>query len=145
MRYAEDLPELALLSVATFQKGLKDPNQLIRASALRILCSIRVAVIVPIMLLSIKQASTDMSPYVRKTAAHAISRLYSLAPAEKEGLLEIIEKLLHDRTVMVLGSVVMAFEEVCPERLDLMYVRRVRWACCRCYCLCGFGCDRSVS
>merc|ERR1719223_518421 len=72
-------------------------------------------------MMSIKQASTDMSPYVRKTAAHAIVRLYTLAPGEKEALLEIIEKLLHDRTVMVLGSVVMAFEEICPERLDLIH------------------------
>lgn len=32
--------------------------------------------IVPIMMLGIKEAVTDMSPYVRKTAAHAIPKLY---------------------------------------------------------------------
>jgi len=55
VRYAEDLPDLALLSISTFQKGLTDPNQLIRASSLRILSSIRVPVIVPIMEIALKQ------------------------------------------------------------------------------------------
>lgn len=55
---------------------LQDPNQLIRASALRVLSSIRVTIIVPIMMLAIKEAASDMSPYVRKTAAHAIPKLY---------------------------------------------------------------------
>ena len=54
----------------------QDPNQFIRASALRVLSSIRVPIIVPIMMLAIKEASADMSPYVRKTAAHAIQKLY---------------------------------------------------------------------
>lgn len=54
----------------------QDPNQLIRASALRVLSSIRVTIIVPIMMLAIKEAASDMSPYVRKTAAHAIPKLY---------------------------------------------------------------------
>jgi AP-3 complex subunit beta len=90
----------------------KDPNQLIRASALRVLSSIRVSVIVPIMQIALKQvrtsplsrshtcaalscivlfvilhrlvpshhglsqAASDMSPYVRKTAAHALPKLY---------------------------------------------------------------------
>lgn len=56
----------------------QDPNQLIRASALRVLSSIRVPVIAPIMMLAIKEAVMDMSPYVRKTAAHAIPKLYRL-------------------------------------------------------------------
>lgn len=58
---------------------LIDPNQLIRASALRVLSSIRVPIIVPIMMLAIKEAASDMSPYVRKTAAHAIPKLYRYA------------------------------------------------------------------
>lgn len=105
VRYAEEQQDLALLSISTFQRGLKvgwfgdpgeiwrsadppprctaapymspqDPNQLIRASALRVLSSIRVPIIVPIMMLAIKEAASDMSPYVRKTAAHAIPKLY---------------------------------------------------------------------
>ncbi|XP_041034182.1 AP-3 complex subunit beta-2 isoform X2 [Carcharodon carcharias] len=121
VRYAEEQQDLALLSISTFQRGLKDPNQLIRASALRVLSSIRVTIIVPIMMLAIKEAASDMSPYVRKTAAHAIPKLYSLDQDQKDQLIEVIEKLLADKTTLVAGSVVMAFEEVCPERIDLIH------------------------
>ncbi|XP_063848352.1 AP-3 complex subunit beta-2-like isoform X2 [Scylla paramamosain] len=121
VRYAEEQQDLALLSISTFQRALKDPNQLIRACALRVLSSIRVPVIVPIMMLSIKDAVSDMSPYVRKTAAHAIPKLYNLDPEQKEELIQVIEKLLSDETTLVVGSAVMAFEEVCPERIDLIH------------------------
>uniref|UniRef100_A0A8D0HIM4 AP-3 complex subunit beta n=1 Tax=Sphenodon punctatus TaxID=8508 RepID=A0A8D0HIM4_SPHPU len=121
MRYAEEQQDLALLSISTFQRALKDPNQLIRASALRVLSSIRVPIIVPIMMLSIKEAAADLSPYVRKNAAHAIQKLYSLDPEQKEMLIEVIEKLLKDKSTLVAGSVVMSFEEVCPDRIDLIH------------------------
>ncbi|XP_055614239.1 AP-3 complex subunit beta-2 [Uranotaenia lowii] len=121
VRYAEEQQDLALLSISTFQRALKDPNQLIRASALRVLSSIRVSMIVPIVMLAIRDSASDMSPYVRKTAAHAIPKLYHLDPEQKDELITVIEKLLADRTTLVVGSAVMAFEEVCPERTDLIH------------------------
>lgn len=121
VRYAEEQQDLALLSISTFQRALKDPNQLIRAGALRVLSSIRVSMIVPIVMLAIRDSASDMSPYVRKTAAHAIPKLYSLDAEQKEELITVIEKLLSDRTTLVVGSAVMAFEEVCPERVDLIH------------------------
>ncbi|CAB0002284.1 unnamed protein product [Nesidiocoris tenuis] len=121
VRYAEEQQDLALLSISTFQRALKDPNQLIRASALRVLSSIRVTVIVPIVMLAIKDSASDMSPYVRKTAAHAIPKLYALDPEQKDELIHVIEKLLSDKTTLVVGSAVMAFEEVCPEKISLIH------------------------
>lgn len=50
MHYAELEPELALLSINTFQKALSDQNPLIRASALRVMSSIRVLDIFPHLL-----------------------------------------------------------------------------------------------
>ena len=76
------------------------------------LSSIRVPVIVPIMMLAIRDSVGDMSPYVRKTAAHAIPKLYDLDPEQKDELVMIIEKLLSDQTTLVVGSAVMAFEQV---------------------------------
>ncbi|KAH8338122.1 hypothetical protein KR059_009256 [Drosophila kikkawai] len=121
VRYAEEQQDLALLSISTFQRALKDPNQLIRASALRVLSSIRVSMIVPIVMLAIRDSAADLSPYVRKTAAHAIPKLYSLDAEQKDELVMVIEKLLSDRTTLVVGSAVMAFDEVCPERVDLIH------------------------
>ncbi|RUS71773.1 hypothetical protein EGW08_020467 [Elysia chlorotica] len=120
-RYAEEQQDLALLSISTFQRALKDPNQLIRASALRVLSSIRVPVITPIMMLAIKEAVMDMSPYVRKTAAHAIPKLYSLDPETKDQLIEVLDRLLADKTTLVAGSAIQAFVEICPERIDLIH------------------------
>ncbi|KAK9890015.1 hypothetical protein WA026_008823 [Henosepilachna vigintioctopunctata] len=120
-RYAEEQQDLALLSIATFQRALKEPNPLIRAGSLRVLSSIRVKMIAPIVMLAIRDASADMSSYVRKTAAHAIPKLYSLDGELKSELVTIIQKLLADKTVLVIGSAVMAFTEVCPERVDLIH------------------------
>ncbi|PIC50847.1 hypothetical protein B9Z55_001589 [Caenorhabditis nigoni] len=121
VRYAEEQQDLALLSISTFQRALKDPNQLIRGSALRVLTSIRVPMVAPIMLLSIKDAVRDMSPYVRKVAAHAIPKLYSLEPELELQLVDCIDFLLADRRSLVLGSAVYAFDEICPHRLDLLH------------------------
>ncbi|XP_050349883.1 AP-3 complex subunit beta-2 [Nymphalis io] len=121
VRYAEEQQDLALLSISTFQRALKDPNQLIRASALRVLSSIRVPMIVPIVMLAIRDSASDMSPYVRKTAAHAIPKLYSLDPDQKEELVAIIDKLLSDKAPLVVGSAAMAFTEVCGDRMSLIH------------------------
>lgn len=38
------------------------------------------------MMLAIKEAASDMSPYVRKTAAHAIPKLYRYTPSPRPPL-----------------------------------------------------------
>lgn len=121
LRYAEQEPDLALLSINTFQKDLGDKNQIIRAMALRVMSGIRVPVISPIVLLGIKKCAADMSPYVRKTAAHAIPKCYSLDPTQEDSLIEVISNLLKDRSAIVIGSTVMAFNEVCPDRFELVH------------------------
>ena len=74
LRYAESEPDLALLSINTFQKDLTDSNPLIRAMALRVLSGIQVSMIGSIVVLAIKKCASDVSPYVRKTAALAIPK-----------------------------------------------------------------------
>ena len=56
LRYAEQEPDLALLSINTFQKDLADSNPLNRAMALRVLSGIRVPMIGSIVVLAIKNA-----------------------------------------------------------------------------------------
>ena len=95
--YAELEPDSSLLAINSFQKDLANSNQYIRgmtikivqiidlllASALRVMSSIRVKIISQIVVMSIQKAVKDPSPYVRKTAAHAISKVfrYSLPQA----------------------------------------------------------------
>ncbi|KAL7689956.1 putative clathrin/coatomer adaptor, adaptin-like, armadillo-like helical, AP complex subunit beta [Plasmopara halstedii] len=113
--------ELALLSINSFQKDLADPNQLIRALALRVMTSIRVRDIVQIQLIAIRKCAADESAYVRKCATNAISKVFALDPEQKDVLAEIIGNLLNDPSTMVLSSAVQALNEVCPDRLDLLH------------------------
>ena len=76
IHYAEFEQDLALLSINTFQKDLDNPSPLIRSQALRVLSSIRLKVITHILIISVKRCVGDNSPYVRKTAAHAIPKIY---------------------------------------------------------------------
>ena len=79
LRYAEAEPDLALLSINTFQRDLGDSSPLIRAMALRVLSGIRVPSIGSLVVLSIKKCASDVSPYVRKAAALALPKCYRCA------------------------------------------------------------------
>ncbi|KAG7092275.1 hypothetical protein E1B28_008637 [Marasmius oreades] len=121
LRYAEQDPDLALLSINTFQKDLSDSNPLIRAMALRVLSGIRVPMIGNVVLMAIKKCSADVSPYVRKVAALAACKAYDLDDSHLPSLIEIITNLLRDRSPLSIGSVSIAFQYVCPTRLDLLH------------------------
>ncbi|KAL7279380.1 hypothetical protein ACG7TL_007221 [Trametes sanguinea] len=121
LRYAEQEPDLALLSINTFQKDLSDPNPLIRAMALRVLSGIKVPMIGSIVVLAIKKCAADISPYVRKAAALAIPKLYHLDSSHQPELIKIICTLLKDQSPLSIGSVAVAFDAVCPTRLDLLH------------------------
>ncbi len=121
VHYAELEPEAALLSINSFQKDLSDANPVIRALALRVLSSIRLQVIVQIVVLSIQKCLGDSSPYVRKAAAHAITKVYAMDPEQKPTLKEFIVTLLNERSVASLGSAVAAFNIVCPDEWELLH------------------------
>ncbi|KAJ3983109.1 adaptin N terminal region-domain-containing protein [Lentinula detonsa] len=123
LRYAEQEPDLALLSINTFQKDLNDSNPFIRAMALRVLSGIRVPMVGNIVVLAIKKSAADLSPYVRKVAALAIPKCYQLDDSHLPSLIEIIHKMLNDTSPLSIGSVAVAFEAVCPTRLDLIHQR----------------------
>lgn len=76
LRYAHAEPDLALLSINTFQRDLADPNPLIRAMALRVLSGINVPMVAGIVVMAIKKCAADGSPYVRKAAALALVKCY---------------------------------------------------------------------
>ncbi|KAI0730068.1 adaptin N terminal region-domain-containing protein [Fomitopsis betulina] len=121
LRYAEHEPETALLSINTFQKDLSDSSPLIRAMALRLLSGLNMPVIASILVLAIKKASSDISPYVRKAAALALPKCYNLDPSHQPELIQVLTSLLRDRSPLSIGSVADAFTAVCPTRLDLLH------------------------
>ena len=80
------------------------------------------------MIPRVRKCAVDPSPYVRKAAAHAIPKVFRLDPKRVDELTEIIETMLRDSTPFVLSSAVAAFQEVCPDRIDLIH-RHYRKIC----------------
>lgn len=115
--------ELALLSINSFQRGLADTEQLIRALALRVMSSIRVTDILQIQILAVQKCSKDPSPYVRKCAANALTKLHSQCSiTERNMLKELLKNMLNeDNSTMVLTSVIIAFWELYPEEYQMLH------------------------
>ncbi len=116
--------ELSLLSINSFQRGLADAEQLIRALALRVLSSIRIADILQIQILGVQKCANDRSPYVRKCAANALAKLAPRCTddVQRDMLLDMMVQMLNtDTSTMVLSSAVTAFCELCPTRLELLH------------------------
>jgi AP-3 complex subunit beta len=132
VHYADVEAETVLLSIATFQKDMRGPNQLIRASALRVMSSIRNKLIVQPVVLAIRSAVIDSSAYVRKAACAALLKVYSVDPDLKPELIEILTMLLKDGSVMVLGSALAVFQEVrSAVSVVARMTTRARVAVCR--------------
>jgi AP-3 complex subunit beta len=121
VHYAELEPDPALLAINNFQRDMQSDNQLLRALGLRVMSSIRLRVIVQVVVLAIRKAAKDSSPYVRKAAAHALPKVYSLDEEQLPDLLDILQSLMRDHSPMVLGSAFWAFNEICPERFDMLH------------------------
>ena len=121
LQHAEQEPDLALLSINTIQKTLSDQSPQVRAMALRVMSGIRVPIISQIVSLAIKKGCGDMSALVRRTAAAAIPKCYRLEPSTEPQLVDYISQLLGDKQYYVVGAAVVAFLEVCPDRIDLIH------------------------
>lgn len=126
--FDDNCREIALLSINSFQKDLSGSNQLIRGLALRVMTSIRVIDIIQIQLLAVRKCATDSSPYVRKCAANALAKIYTLDHDQLDHLKQILDKLLKDSSTMVLGSAVAAFNEICPTSYEILH-RNYRKLC----------------
>ena len=121
LRYAPSHPDLALLSINSFQRDLSDPSPLIRGMALRALSGIRLRTVAAIVLMAVARAARDSHPYVRKIAALALPKCYRLDPSQHASLLEHLKTLLRDRSPTVLGAAVTAYLELCPTDWGLLH------------------------
>ncbi|KAJ3174438.1 hypothetical protein HK101_010968, partial [Irineochytrium annulatum] len=114
INYAKSQPELVILAVNTFVKDTDDMNPLIRALAIRTMGCLRVERIVDYLLEPLKKGLKDEDPYVRKTAALCVAKLFDLNPATAidNGLISILQDMLSDRNPMVIANAVAALSEI---------------------------------
>ncbi|KAL5120937.1 beta-adaptin [Pleosporales sp. CAS-2024a] len=114
MNYAKSHPDLCILAVNTFVQDSEDPNPLIRALAIRTMGCIRVDKMVDYMEEPLRKTLRDESPYVRKTAALCVAKLFDLAPqmAIENGFIEQLQELVGDPNPMVVANSVTALVEI---------------------------------
>lgn len=114
INYAKTKPDLAILAVNTFRRDANDPNPLIRALAIRTMGCIRVDKITVYLCEPLRRALRDDDPYVRKTAAVCVAKLYDINPslADEQGFLEALRGLVSDSNPTVVANAVAALSEI---------------------------------
>lgn len=114
MNYAKTNPELCILAVNTFVQDTEDVNPLVRALAIRTMGCIRVDKMVDYMEIPLRRTLQDDNPYVRKTAAICVAKLFDLSPevCVEFGFLDDLKRLIHDLNPMVVANALNALYEI---------------------------------
>ena len=118
INYASDNPELAIMAVNSFVNDTRDPNPLVQSLALRTMASIRVEKISEYLCDPLGAALKDGDPYVRKTAALCVLKLYDINAelVEELGFIGSLIDMLGDSNQMVVTNVVAALTEMSAKK-----------------------------
>lgn len=114
MNYAKAQPELAILAINTFRKDASDSNPLIRSLAVRTMGCIRLDQVTEYLLEPLRKCCQDPDPYVRKTCAICIPKVYDINPelVEDQRFIEILKDMLSDPNPMVVANAVAGLAEI---------------------------------
>ncbi|KAK4544057.1 hypothetical protein LTR36_004555 [Oleoguttula mirabilis] len=114
VNYARMKPDIALKALPILTNDLEDNNPLMRALALRTLSYIHVRQFVEATLIPLKQLLKDNDPYVRKTAAFCVAKLYDHDRHLVEGsdLIDRLNLMLRDENPTVVSSALAALMDI---------------------------------
>ncbi|KAK4554613.1 hypothetical protein LTR86_008468 [Recurvomyces mirabilis] len=114
VNYARAKPEIALKALPILINDLEDSNPLMRALALRTLSYIHVRQFVESTLQPVKSLLKDSDPYVRKTAAFCIAKLYDhdRTLVESSDLIDRLNLMLRDENPTVVSSALAALMDI---------------------------------
>ncbi len=114
MNYAKTQPELVILAVNTFVKDTSDPNPLVRALAIRTMGCLRAEKIIDYLCDPLQKCLRDENPYVRKTAALCVAKLYDLKPelVIENGFLDTLREMIAYSNPMVVANTVGALSDI---------------------------------
>ena len=120
--YAQEKPDLAILCINTLQRDCRDQDPMIRALALRSLCSLRLPNICEYALEPLRQSLSDRSSYVRRTCVLAYTKLHSFLPTviqeAEPNLLQTICELRKDVDPLVVVNVFHAIEQILTKVIE---------------------------
>ena len=115
INYARIKPDLIFLAVASFHSDAKEgETPLIRGLAVRTMGCIRVPEIVSYLCETLSWCIKDKDPYVRKTAALCVSKLYATSPTivRENGFIDTLHECLNDDNPIVVANAMTALNEI---------------------------------
>ncbi|CAE7175142.1 hypothetical protein P3342_007912 [Pyrenophora teres f. teres] len=106
VNYARIKPDIALKALPIIQEDMNDNNPLVRALALRTMSYVHVREFVEATVPHLKNLLKDSDPYVRKTAAFCVAKLYDHDRhlVEGSGLIDKLNGMLRDENPTVVSS-----------------------------------------
>ncbi|TDL27532.1 Adaptor protein complex beta subunit [Rickenella mellea] len=117
--YGRSKPDQIQIVIPNFLQDCADRNPLIRALAIRTMSYIPLPIVTESLTDPLRHALKDKDPYVRKTAAISVAKVYAADPRrmEKAGFVELLRELLQDSNATVVANAVAALVEI-SERPD---------------------------
>ncbi|KAF5381023.1 hypothetical protein D9615_003918 [Tricholomella constricta] len=112
--YGRSKPDQIHLVIPNFLQDCNDRNPLIRALAIRTMSYIPIPVVTDALTEPLRHCLKDRDPYVRKTAAICVVKLYTADPrrAERGGFVEMLRDLMLDSNATVVANAVAALSEI---------------------------------
>ncbi|RAK99730.1 putative AP-2 adaptor complex subunit beta [Aspergillus ibericus CBS 121593] len=114
VNYSRLKPEIALKALPILIDDMDDSNPLVRALALRTISYIHVREFVEATVQPVKRLMSDMDPYVRKTAAFCVAKLYEhdKKMVEASDLIDRLNSMLKDENPTVVSSVLASLVDI---------------------------------
>lgn len=102
------------LPLNTWLKDCNDRNPLIRALAIRTMAYIPLPVVTEALSDQLRHCIKDRDPYVRKTAAICVAKMYVADPrkAERAGFVEMLRDMMLDSNATVVANAVASLSEI---------------------------------
>ncbi|KAG5940194.1 hypothetical protein E4U53_007652 [Claviceps sorghi] len=119
VNYARVRPDISVKAIPVLENDMEDKNPLVRALALRTMSYIHVKEFVEATVSTVKHLLRDNDPYVRKTAAFCVAKLYDhdRQMVEKSDLIDRLNSLLRDDNPTVVASALAGLMDIW-ERSD---------------------------
>ncbi len=119
INYARSKPDQVPNAIPGFLSDCNDRNPLIRALAIRTMSYIHVPTVLAALIDPLRHSLKDADPYVRKTAAICVAKLYmhDKRLIEKHSFIGMLRDLLADANPTVVANAVAALVEI-SERSD---------------------------
>ena len=115
INYAKAKPDLTIMAVNSFQKDSREKsNPLMRALAVRTMGCIRVERITEYLCESLKDCLTDEDPYVKKTGALAVAKLFQTSArlVKDHALIKSVQAMLLDGNATVVANACASLSEI---------------------------------